>query len=373
MSISNELFQKWRSPRFGKTNPENLTNPVWESLVRSRVSADQFNEDFDGPSSLEEGPAWCFSRFGQTTTVLPDGTKVLVAGEHEDYYDSDFYIYNDVVVQKPDDSIEIYGYPNSEFPPTDFHTATLIGERIVLVGNLGYSAQRQPGVTQVLELRLPEFSVSSLGSVGSPPGWIHEHAAELSADGESIFVRDGLLLLNDELIENTEEWRLSLKDRTWERLTDRRWPQWVFRRRDRKWTNINEFRYALWMQQAGLTEVDLLDSVEAMLTKAGVEDLDSVARSMKSMKPTQPSHLGLIEQLYRPNLEHRALPTSEDEYDVYRIEIEGVPVRYVETRRVVRVVVEGALPRATLETMKKDLLGKLERLENTQWEIVEFG
>ena len=45
------------------------------------------------------GPYWSWDRFGRTSTTLPDGRIVHIAGEHEDYYDNDFCIYNDVVVE----------------------------------------------------------------------------------------------------------------------------------------------------------------------------------------------------------------------------------------------------------------------------------
>ena len=76
-------------------------------------------------------------RFGQSLTLLPDGLAVQIGGEHEDYYDPDFCIYNDVFVHERDGSITIYGYPESAFPPTDFRTATLVGDSIYVIGSLG--------------------------------------------------------------------------------------------------------------------------------------------------------------------------------------------------------------------------------------------
>src|SRR5712691_10149821 len=101
-SVTSELFKKWRSPRYGRANPERMNNPVWEWLIRSELTAYSANNEFEGPSSCDAGPCWCFSRFGQSSTELPDGRVVLIGGEHEDFYDPDFYIYNDVVVKNPD-------------------------------------------------------------------------------------------------------------------------------------------------------------------------------------------------------------------------------------------------------------------------------
>src|SRR6185369_11799713 len=92
------------------------------------------------------------ARFGQSSTLLGDGRRIAIAGEHEDYYDPDFYIYNDVIVHHPSGEVDIYCYPREVFSPTDFHSATLVGDRIVLIGRLGYSGTRMPEVTPVYAL-----------------------------------------------------------------------------------------------------------------------------------------------------------------------------------------------------------------------------
>jgi hypothetical protein len=100
---------------------------------------------------------------------------VQIAGEHEDYYDEDFCIYNDVFVHEPDCTIRIYGYPQAQFPPTDFHTATLIGEHIYLIGSLGYAGTRQYGTTPVYRLDTRSFRMERLNAGGDAPGWIYKH------------------------------------------------------------------------------------------------------------------------------------------------------------------------------------------------------
>jgi hypothetical protein len=111
-----------------------MTNDVWAWLIETRLDA---NEAFDGPSSIDAGPGWCFDRFGQSETLLPDGRTVLVAGEHEDFYDSDFFIYNDVVVVEKTGEISIFGYPVDVFPPTDFHSATLVHSGFLVRKKMG--------------------------------------------------------------------------------------------------------------------------------------------------------------------------------------------------------------------------------------------
>src|SRR5262249_22684232 len=128
--ISRETFDAWRTPRLSIENPTRLDNPLWASLVHDRINAYQVNKRFGYERERGTEPTWCFDRFGQTTTKLDDGRTIYIGGEHEDYYDPDFYIYNDVVVVAPDGTVAIYGYPRVVFPPTDFHSATLDGDRI---------------------------------------------------------------------------------------------------------------------------------------------------------------------------------------------------------------------------------------------------
>ena len=128
--------------------------------------------------------AWTADRFGQSTTRLSDGRWVQIGGEHEDHYDSDFVIFSDVVVLEPNGHARVFFYPASVFPPTDFHTATLIEDAIWIVGGLGYPGGRSSGVTPVFRLDLLDFSMSRIESSGDAPGWISRHSAEV--DGSVI-------------------------------------------------------------------------------------------------------------------------------------------------------------------------------------------
>src|SRR5262249_23480410 len=161
---------------------------------------------------------------------------------HEDYYDADFFIYNDVVVKSPDGEIAIYGYPREVFPPTDFHTATLLPEKIVLIGSLGYQEDRlNKTETQVLQLMLDGFSIHKIDALGASPGWIHRHRAVLSDDRKSITVSGGKIDPGSAegcLKENVDDWTLDLHCWTWTRTTDRKWQQWIFRRTDRKHSQL---------------------------------------------------------------------------------------------------------------------------------------
>ncbi len=95
---------------------------------------------------------------------------MLIAGEHEDCYDPDFQIYNDVVVLHPDGRMDILGYPREIFPPTDFHSATLVGEQIFIIGGLSYPEERQAAKTRVYCLKLQTSFHFALRHLRSGPG-----------------------------------------------------------------------------------------------------------------------------------------------------------------------------------------------------------
>jgi hypothetical protein len=218
--VTRALFDAWRSPRLGDHNPTRMTNPVWEWLIRTQHTGFIATEMIGGPSPFDAGPCWSFHRYGQTCTTLADGHRIYIAGEHEDFYDPDFCIYNDVVVDAPDGTIEIYGYPRYIFPPTDFHSATLVGSQIILIGNLGYQAERKPGVTQVLSLDLDSLAVTPWITSGDMPGWIHGHQSFLEGEGRSIRVTGGKIVRQrgKRFRNNRYDWRLWVNDGVWEQI-----------------------------------------------------------------------------------------------------------------------------------------------------------
>jgi ankyrin repeat protein len=175
-------FAAGKARRFGKSNPELMNDPFWLAMIRSGVDAYNASMKYKGRSSVSKSPVWCASRFGQSWTLLKDGRIILVAGEHEDWYDPDFCIYNDVWIRYPDGHFDIYGYPEDVFPPTDFHTATLVGSRLWLIGSLSYRERRQYGTTQVFVLDLQDMKMRRVETSGESPGWINRHRANLIDD-----------------------------------------------------------------------------------------------------------------------------------------------------------------------------------------------
>lgn len=221
LTASPAEYAAGKGRRFGKRNPELMNDPFWLSMIRSGVDAYNATMKYEGKSSVSKAPVWCASRFGQSWTLLHDGRIILVAGEHEDGYDPDFCIYNDVWVRQLDGRFDIYGYPEDVFPPTDFHTATLVGMRLWLIGSLGYRGKREYGMTQVFELDLQTLKMERIETSGEMPGWVHRHRATL-LEGGFIEVSGGKVCALSGAEETCEPlqgtYRLNLRKRVWSRV-----------------------------------------------------------------------------------------------------------------------------------------------------------
>ena len=345
--IAQATFATWRSPAFGNANPQPMNNPLWEWLIESRLDAYSANEAFNGPSSIDAGPMWCFQRYGQSTTQLPDGRSVLIGGEHEDHYDSDFCIYNDIVIAAENERPRILGYPREVFPPTDFHSATLIGERIVVIGNLGYPEDRRADLTQGLVVDCNDWSVSRIHSTGNAPGWIHDHQATLQDDAR-ILITGGKVDRGAgfSLAENIDDWLLHVDGWRWERLTKRQWPRCEIHRQDNAPNHLWELRQLEWA------------------TTVKWHDRDEQEQKLRERLGGEP-RLDVLPQLYRPPIDHEALPQLEDEYAVYRIRAGGAVIRFVEDMYCIQVTFEGEVQTDVIESVRAHICKSLESLERT--------
>lgn len=345
-NLSPEEFLAWRSPRAVSDNPTRLDNPLWHWLVRTRWSAYQADARFHGPSSFDAGPMWCFDRFGMSQTLLPDGRVVHIGGEHEDHYDPDFCIYNDATVIGPAGEIAIYAYPRAEFPPTDFHSATLVGDSIVIIGCLGYPEQRVIGATPVFRLALDTMRITRTDTCGEAPGWIHRHTEALSDSGCEIVVSGGEVWRGDDrsMAENIDTWSLDLATGRWTRLSALDWQRWTMLRMDRKPNRLWDVREELWYREhawPGLNSHWKFDDEP---------DFEALAALYSLPDGTPPAESG-------------------PEYNDYRVVVDGVAVRFKEERFLVQAIVEGRLSDDRLAALQRRTLGLLERLDASQWEI----
>ncbi len=354
--ITPQQFLQWRSPRRGTANPEILTNDLWTWAVNTHnddddpIDAYWVNETFGGPSSMDVGPCWCFRRFGQTKTELPDGRTIYVAGEHEDFYDPNFFIYNDVTVDTAG-NISFFGYPEDSFPPTDFHSATLVDDALILIGNLSYPQNRKPGFTQVLRLELDTWRVSTLETTGTPPGWIHNHQARLTADGNVIQITGGEIDRCDDnaFVDNIDDWCLDLERLSWSRLTQRKWPRFQFMRKDMKGNHLFDLEQVRWQR------------------KYGIEDYGDRERKLKKELGKLPD-LSLLDALYTPPVPFETVEKDDDgTYNIHDIRVDGVLVRYVQESDMVKMTVQGVLSEPIIEILKTDMTEKLAAVERSQF------
>ncbi|MDJ0617571.1 MAG: ankyrin repeat domain-containing protein [Calothrix sp. MO_192.B10] len=220
LQISPEQYLAGRYRRFGNSNPEVMEVDFWKAMVRSGVSAYFARDTFDDADNWDKA-VWCYQRFGRTITELPDGRIIEIAGEHEDYYDPDFCIYNDVVVYQADGSFKILGYPKDIFPPTDFHSATLVGEYIYIIGSLGYNDAIIYNETPVYRLNYQSFKIEKVTTTGEKPGWISRHKAHYLKPS-TIYITGGKLCVmvddKDEYIDNLGDYTLDVTTLNWSRV-----------------------------------------------------------------------------------------------------------------------------------------------------------
>lgn len=348
------LFEEWRSPRFGDSNPTQMNNHVWEWLIETKIDAYRAAKTLEAASSMQvKKPTWCFDRYGQSSTKMPDGRQIFIGGEYEDYYDPDFCIYNDVVVIDVAGSITIYGYPRADFPPTDFHSATLVDSTIIIIGNLGYAEERTEYLQQVFILDTHTFVMRRQETTGDFPRWIHGHEAHFVSAESSIYIKGGQIYRGTAhtLIENIDDWRLDLTDWRWEHLPQKNWSRWEIKRTDGKSNHLWEVRQALWHLEGNWIE-DFQKSIKTLHTALGHE-----------------LEVKVIRDIYNPDVPHEVVPEVEDEYQTYRILVDAVTVRYVEDMDSVQVTVEGRLPESTIAQLLENARYKLAYIENATCDI----
>lgn len=193
---------------FGEENPEKVDAPFWHAMVRSGASAYRARATFEDTTDHFDDAVWSYQRSGQSITIIPGQRIVEIGGEHEDSYDPDYTIYNDVFVHHGEGNFEIYAYPEEVFPPTAAHSATLAGGHVYIIGNLGYADNRQLGVTPVYRLDIATFAIEKVETSGENPGWISGHRAGFNAEkGEAgvIYVWEGNVYSGME--DEEEQWQ----------------------------------------------------------------------------------------------------------------------------------------------------------------------
>lgn len=359
---SKNIFLKYRAPSRGNSNPQEMTNPFWVWAISQGVSAYELNQAFEGPDSHIAGPCWCFDRFGQAEVTLQDGTRAFIGGEHEDHYDPDFYIYNDVILIK-DGVVSILGYPEKEFPPTDFHSATLVDESIFLIGNLGYPRDRQADQAQVMCLNTNDWSISRVATTGETPGWIHDHQVEYLRDEHAIVIRGGKRV-GDRITENIDDYRLCLKSMVWFKLTVRNWGRWLLEREDGSANDLWHIRHASMHEQMG---VEFQEELASVLADTGIDGIEG------TLPKADPEQVEAIKSLYCSPFTGDIAEVDDENYARYRLKIEGITVRFDEDTYGITVTIEGELPRSVEGELLNELSKKLSQIDRSPYKIVPIG
>lgn len=301
-------------------------------------------------------PRWAGCRMGQSKTLLADGRVIWIAGEHEDFYDPDFYIYNDVIVEQLDGTLKIFGYSEEVFPPTDFHSATPVDNdsSIIIIGSIGYKDSRQVGVTPVFKLDTKSFKLSVIKASGDCPGWVHKHTAEVSSN--RIRIRGGEVLSGEGFIENIDDWSLCLDTWTWTRLTDRRWPRFQLHRVDGKRLHLYEY-----------SNLDFEREFPHLGSRTNEELEREIGRA---------PNIEVYRKIFAPSIDHQLQESNTDgpsDWRTTRIAVDGVLVRFVDDSHYLTVIAEGELQSDRLKSIVDELVEKLESVENCSCTFRSIG
>ena len=350
-------FGTWQTTKRGNVNPENQTNGVWSWLIQTEAWPHAAHKA--AGTGKKNEPGWCFCRFGKSETRLPDGTVVYVGGEHEDFYDPDFYIYNDVIVMRPDGAVEIYGYPVDVFPPTDFHSATLVGDEVLLLGGLGYGHDRQPAVTRSFRLCLSDFSIHRVETLGDGPSWLNGHTAELDQSRRKVVCSGGRVIhgKTGRLVENLATWEFDLSNNGWSQLPGPTVHRWLLVRED---DGYNE----LW----GIGEV-----ARASRRKRQHETTETYRQRFAGRGHVVDA--ALFDARFSPPFPHESAERAgfaEDDWRTKRILVDGVLVRIVEGMSEITVTVEGDLPADRLSALEQFGLETYSALEGVPYKAIHL-
>lgn len=291
-----------------------------------------------------EQPIWTFlSRMGQTKTLLPDGTKIFIAGEYEDFYDPDFKIYNDVVSQKPSGEMQLWNYPIEQFPATDFHSATYDSKThsIFIVGNIGYSNFRKNNVTKVYQLDLDTMRIKEIECLGLMPSWLNHQIAEFITD-DIIEFSKGITIQHGQFIRNLYKWQLNIRTFTWSFPDQKKYSHWnIFLEDLRQELPLYECRSLLWDED---------DPEKLIQTK--IDTIESLGYL---------PNYQVYKDLYRPGLDSFTVQDEEDT-NLYTCTLAGHTFVYLDCLETIEVIFSESTDENFQQFILEDLKVKLKKM-----------
>ncbi len=256
---------------------------------------------------------------GQSQTSLPDGRKVFIGGTLASNEKSSTY--HDIIVKYPDDELQIIHYSPHIFPSISFHTATLVSDKIWIIGGVNNLHKFTSQHTSVYQLNIHNFNIQYV-EIRNNINLIAQHTVTLK--NNQLIVSTGKVWLDTAMIwwENIDTWALNLTTFIWKNITKRRWQCFAVKRKDH----------------------DLLQC--RLLTG------------------------DLLEQLFNPPIRHEVVP-----HILYHrpcdkmIIIDDIKIRYVTEANNVQVYIEGILSEEIVELLQENLRHKLSKAENFPCDI----
>ena len=366
-----KAYQRYRHPKSATKNPTAQTNAYWQWIIRFNLSPwdirkliidktiDHLAVDHLAANpdlNPKRDPWWSQQRAGQSQTLLSDGRTIHIGGEYEDYYDPDFCIYNDVIVRHPDGRIESYGYPRASFPPTDFHTATLVGDYIYIIGSIGYIDERRYSHTPVYRLNIHTLKIDEVATRNSI-GWIYKHKAKLRDN--QIIITGGQYIAdaNSPILDNIDTWALTLNTLIWKNIThrNRHWQRFYITKCDAGDLNLADYRRLIdckndnRAQRAELYALKISDNI--------------------GCAPDEVSY----RQLLVPPIAHDVPSDWDNENELVDYDkvifIDDIKVGYKINADCIDVMIEGRLSVDITELLQQNLRHKLSKVENMACDV----
>lgn len=254
------------------------------------------------------------------------------------------------MILRANGSTEFYGYPTDIFPPTDFHSATLFGDEIFIIGGLRYPDERDPSATLVFRLQLSDFSMQVVKTCGNTPSWLYDHSAELDEARHTIVCSGGKVthVPTGRTVENLTTWEFDLTTNTCSSLETKPFQRWILVREDE-----------------GYNELWSIEQVARASRSARKDDFSEKYRADFAARGHEVD-ADVFEARFTPPFAHTPIETADpygDNYRVHRFVVEGAVVRISEEMHEIAVTVEGE--------MSPDLLASLESFGLETYSAIE--
>jgi len=217
---------------------------------------------------------------------------------------------------------------------------------------LGYPHQRHKDKTPVYKLSLDDFSIRKVLTEGETPNWLHNHNAKPTDDKKFIICDGGRTIHpSGNYLENLAEWQLELNTGTWTKLSEKQWTRWRIHRADNS-------RNELW-------DIDQLQFDNKSSRRHSFSDEFRAKLQCRNHEVD----FQLFQSRHLPPVPHKEIGEDEENHRHFRITVDGVIIRIVESSYDIFFNVEGDLSKDTVETLKAHYLEIYAKVEGVDYEI----